>query len=276
MQIQKTINPGTMLEYVGSSKKHVPVFCRIEYTASDAEQKENVNGPRAFIKKYEGTGKLSITGVVGPRSNGDCWGSCGQISDTIRQAINAGEFIPNDAQGWTVPDVLSFLDLWDRYHLNDMRPECDHQRAAGWPQMARIELHTYQFTLKSTVRNDKKRLECEAIDRAASTEKKAVGFSPLERKILKLEDFIKLPTATLEGEMARFYEPTSSTGYFKHDTIERAGWVRFEEDPRGLLGKPCPVCGYKYGHAWNTEKLSSNILHTLEALAETKVIPAWI
>lgn len=29
------------------------------------------------------------------------------------------------------------------------------------------------------------------------------------------------------------------------------GWTHEHEHSRGILGKPCPVCGYKYGHGWN-------------------------
>lgn len=35
--------------------------------------------------------------------------------------------------------------------------------------------------------------------------------------------------------------------------VERkiANWVRFtEQTPNGILGKPCPICGYKYGSSW--------------------------
>lgn len=265
-----------MLEHVGSIKKYVQVFCSIKYEPSPDELKESQTY-RHITGKHKGTGRLSITGVVGPRSNGDAYGSCGQISDTIREAINAGEFKPNDAQGWTVPDVLSFLDLWDRYHLNDMRPECEHQRAAGWPQMARQEIHTYQYRLKPEISEQKKQLEREAIERASSTKKSDLGFNPLERKILKLEQFIKTDSQKLTPDQQRFYIPTSDThGYFAHDTVKTRGWITHSDDPRGLLGKPCEVCGYKYGHAWNTEKLPVNLLHTLEALAESKNIPAWI
>jgi hypothetical protein len=28
------------------------------------------------------------------------------------------------------------------------------------------------------------------------------------------------------------------------------GWLRPDEHPAGILCKPCPVCGYKYGTAW--------------------------
>jgi hypothetical protein len=30
----------------------------------------------------------------------------------------------------SAPQALK--DLWDRWHLNDMRAECEHQRALGW------------------------------------------------------------------------------------------------------------------------------------------------
>lgn len=40
-----------------------------------------------------------------------------------------------------------------------------------------------------------------------------------------------------------------------------AGWVRPEEHPDGLLGKPCDVCGYKYGTAWKHETLPREIVN---------------
>jgi hypothetical protein len=46
--------------------------------------------------------------------------SGGQIYDTLLQ-----EFPDN-------PKVHRLVDLWKRWHLNDMRPGCEHQRAAGW------------------------------------------------------------------------------------------------------------------------------------------------
>lgn len=32
---------------------------------------------------------------------------------------------------------------------------------------------------------------------------------------------------------------------------ELLGWLRESEHPEGLLCRPCPVCGYKYGTSWN-------------------------
>lgn len=70
-------------------------------------------------------GKLSISGVVGPKSNGDAFGSCGQIVDELAHLSRLGE-------GWTADLVEKFRATWDRWHLNDMRAGCEHQRAEGW------------------------------------------------------------------------------------------------------------------------------------------------
>lgn len=280
--INKTINPGSIAVPVYHRQgeptiKAAPVYCKIEYKESDAEQKEKMI--RSHALKHLGTGRLSISGVVGPRPNGDAWGSCGQISDTIREAIGCGNFTPNAAQGWTVPDVLTFLDLWDQYHLNDMRPECEHQRAAGWPQMARENLTSYMWQLNDATSTRKKELEAEAIERAASVETgRSLGFKGVEKKILKLEEFITTNTPDI-GELTRFYIPTrNSTGgeYFAHKKEKARGWISYKEDPRGLLGKKCDVCGYAYGSEWKLMPLSKNVLHTFEALAETKTKPAWV
>lgn len=59
-------------------------------------------------------GKLSITGVEGPKKNGDCKGSFGQCVDAARE-INK-----------------KFADIWKCWHLNNMRPGCEHQREEGW------------------------------------------------------------------------------------------------------------------------------------------------
>lgn len=78
---------------------------------------------RVFCRVKITDGKLSITGVVGPKRNGDCVGSCGQISDTLTDA----EFVPA-----VDIDTARLHAVWDRWHLNDMRAGCEHQRSEGW------------------------------------------------------------------------------------------------------------------------------------------------
>jgi len=66
--------------------------------------------------------RLSISGVEGPKPNGNCRGSCGQIEASIESF----------AEGWDQEKLDKLRTLWRRWHLNDMRAGCEHQRAEGW------------------------------------------------------------------------------------------------------------------------------------------------
>lgn len=68
-----------------------------------------------FCKIAFKSGKLSITGVIGPKANGDCTGSSGQINDG-----NWG--ITQYATAWDKNLEDKFLNVWGKYHLNDMIP----------------------------------------------------------------------------------------------------------------------------------------------------------
>lgn len=87
-------------------------------------------------------GNLSISGVEGPLPSGNCLGSCGQIDGDFDHADKS----QNDsrtyepykvidisfAPGWNAAMWLKLLDVWSQWHLNDMSPACEHQRALGW------------------------------------------------------------------------------------------------------------------------------------------------
>lgn len=79
---------------------------------------ETVNG-RAYSTyckiKYENK-KLSITGVEGPIKGGNCLGGCGQIN----MSLDLGS-IDQFAPGWGSYKLREFLEIWDRWHLNDLR-----------------------------------------------------------------------------------------------------------------------------------------------------------
>lgn len=109
------IHPGTL-----DQGKPVHIFCKIEFDG------------RA----------LAISGVEGPTRNGNCAGSCGQISGGYAHR-NPADNDPRThsptkpdkikfAAGWNEELWLTFLDLWKRWHLNDMRVACEHQRKLGW------------------------------------------------------------------------------------------------------------------------------------------------
>lgn len=65
--------------------------------------------------------RLSITGTAtGPGR----YEAAGQCLDEIRKVT---QFAP----GWDAARRDALLDIWERWHLNDMRAECEHQRARG-------------------------------------------------------------------------------------------------------------------------------------------------
>lgn len=74
--------------------------------------REDVGSIFAHIKFSDG--KLSITGVEGPKANGDCRGGCGQI-------VMSGLSVDAYAPGWHAQKVAKLAEIWDRWHLNDMR-----------------------------------------------------------------------------------------------------------------------------------------------------------
>ena len=98
--IDKTLRLGTRKTYGGRAYS---VYCKV---------------------RYDGT-RLSITGVEGPLASGNCLGGCGQI-DMHWTPLHTY------APGWDSRKVRKFLDTWRQWHLNDMRAECEHQRALGW------------------------------------------------------------------------------------------------------------------------------------------------
>lgn len=142
-------------------------------------------------------------------------------------------------------------DLWKKYHLNDMHAECKHQAALGWREMAQEKVQIRHFKLtKETCRQ---RSELKARFMKELQAGKTVTATPEEQLLLALEYEASTEDAELAPRIAGFYE------FVKEETQTR-GWLRAEEDPSGLLGKPypsgllckpCPVCGYKYGSSWN-------------------------
>lgn len=182
--MKKIVNPCKCKVYDMHSKIiEVPAFVKIEYK-----------------EKKPGEKVLSITGVIGPMRNGDCRGSCGQCIDEISDGI--------PADGWDVDMIKKLCKIWERWHLNDMNAACEHQRAAGWIEKAKIVVKMYKHT--------------------TTTEEKALG------------------------------------------------WLRTEVHPEEILGKECPVCGYKYGSGWLYESVPSDVIDWLFNLPDTKIKPAWV
>lgn len=76
-----------------------------------------------FCKVKYIDGGLSITGVEGPLRNGNCRGGCGQIV----MSINVSEVKP--APGWDAAMLRRFVEVWNDWHMNDMRAGTPRQTA---------------------------------------------------------------------------------------------------------------------------------------------------
>lgn len=211
--------------------------------------------------------KLRIHGVIGPMRNGNCYGNCGQCIDEIR----AGE----PTEGWTPEMLQKFCDIWDKWHLNDMRPYCQHQKELGWDKLAFQKVTLYNYVITEAARKQKKAAERAALEALWQGQ----CFTPTKEQVkyASMPYRVAVP-CKLTGDALDNYEPVADTppagGGFTEEKV--LGWLSPDEHPDGLLDKPCPVCGYKYGHGWLQEEVPHEIIDWLFALPDSNTKPAWV
>jgi hypothetical protein len=208
--------------------------------------------------KYE-DGKLSLTGVIGARAGGNCWGSCGQIQGYLTE-----EVVP--ATGWTKEMIQKLQDIWERWHLNNMRPECEHQRALGWREKAKQAVTLYNWRLTPESEKLRKTAEQAAIEALKAGE----TFTPTAEQafIANLEQWPQT-YEPLPADIASYYDPAKPLyeGSPSRPTETKTlGWLTTDQHPEGLLSTPCPVCGYKYGTAWLHEDVPDDVIDWLFSL----------
>lgn len=102
---------------------------------------------RAFVEIVFEKGELSLHGVIGPRIGGNCLGAAGQCVDEIREGVPIEE--------WTAEMLKDLCDIWDEWHLNDMRPYCEHQKEMGWRELAKKKVVFYHYSLNSEAKKQK-------------------------------------------------------------------------------------------------------------------------
>lgn len=90
-----------------------------------------------YCKIVYNDGRLSITGVIGPKKNYGSHGGAGQVIMSFLEYDRRGHLTLSNitpSQGWDYATIKRFFDVWDRWHLNDMQ--------AGSPrQMDYLRLH---------------------------------------------------------------------------------------------------------------------------------------
>lgn len=217
----------------------------------------------AYAKiEYNGT-RLSISGVIGPTSNGNCHGSCGQCVDEIRGGKPEGL--------WTDEMLAKFCDVWERWHLNDMRSYCQHQKALGWDKLACKKVTLYHYSLTHEYFMKQRELKNRANNKLG--EEGHVTLTEEEKELWNLP----IKKTSWEPLNDPLYEPRKKEDWYSGATeVKTLGWLYPDEHPDGILTKPCPVCGYKYGTAWKTEQVPEDVLQFLYNLPDTTKRPAWV
>jgi hypothetical protein len=74
-----------------------------------------------WVKVQFNDGNLSLSGVEGPKLNGDARGSCGQI------VMHEWDF-KSLYEGWDADKVKYLREVWDEWHLNNLTAGSPAQR----------------------------------------------------------------------------------------------------------------------------------------------------
>ena len=217
-------------------KNNVFYSKKIELGKCDFEEVGNLNYSASIeiTLSNENNPILSICGYIHKIGNKNM-GSFGQCYDDINKAF------PNSEK------VARIVEIWKEYHLNDMSPECEHQRAEGWDELASESVEIITYRLKSEFCSLQRKIEKESLEKLQ--EEGIATISEEDKKILSLPYSTKVP----EVLGSEYYE-------LDKKEYKTRGWIRYDEDSRGLLCKPCPVCGYKYGTAWKTRPIPAEII----------------
>lgn len=105
----------------------VYVKARFEYlkdaTPGVATERENIDHEMTTERLRLGVNGVRIS-KYGNLGNDRSWLGCGQNDFDLLELTTL-------ETGWTVADVMKLHELWQRWHLNDMRAACAHQVATN-------------------------------------------------------------------------------------------------------------------------------------------------
>lgn len=154
-------------------------------------------------------------------------------------------------------DLKRILDIWKEYHLNDMHAECIHQEEAGIRELASQPLYKAEYTM--THDTIVKQRKVEDFIKKELVQNGTVTLSQDQQDLYTMKYSIK--KFFLNADEAKENIPEG----YKLREVEATlrGHTSLSESEFGLLGKECPVCGYKYGHGWTYRPIPEEILTEL-------------
>lgn len=217
------------------------VFCRIELSEKEDKTVLTISGSDVVAR------------------------SAGQIQDSILAAIAAEN--RELGSGWSWALLRQFADVWDKWHLNDMRAYCIHQKES-WDIRRTCFFDVY--TMKSSVCGDSQRLDRQTKERLLNGETVKWSADEIFVENLPYRNYVPSePELSAERERNPLWSPATIERFFKHENVsakQPACQTHETEHPYGILSKPCPVCGYKYGSKWLYEPVPENVVEFLKNL----------
>lgn len=241
---RRIVRPGAIPMYTGRLDGRAPLYVTIEWR----------------------DGQLSLTGVEGPKSNGDAWGGCGQCGV-------AADIEPYTANGWTAEMCARLGEVWERWHMNDIRAGCAHVE----PGVSSVKLELRPLTWGDTY-HERRRL----VESAKATAQEYAEFCEWSGIVTRLCASKGPKHPALWGEVGEnalrdgLVKEPGADSVTRYERTKAAGWVYPSEHPDGLLTRPCAVCGVKYGAQWLSEPVPVDVLEWLRGLPTegAEAIPA--
>ena len=196
-----------------------------------------------------------------------------------KDAGYAGQCLDSLAKDFPESELLKrIIPVWKEWHLNDMKPNCLHQVGPSWtPKPVTLYHFTTKMDVYKAISAARARAE-KAISAARARAEKAIDagavFMPTEEetRLANLKGKITRPTPDLPPELAKDYEPNGpkwkDDHYNKAQEVKMTNWLSQEEHPEGFLGKPCDVCGYKYGTKWLKVDLPESVVTEIKSWDE--------
>lgn len=228
-----------------------------------ADWRETPMGLYVFIEYKDG--KLSLYGVEGPKMNGDAVGGCGKIIMHEWDIVEYGE-------GFNAEAVAKLRDIWNEYHLNDMRPYSPEMKAAGWHKLAERKIDLHHFTQSAESLTHKNAAKGAALDALAKGE----TFTPTPEQVADYNAPYEVTLWTEHGAATpgapKGYEPKKdiTTRRVLSAETKTLGWLRPSEHPEGLLGRKLhPGDAHGYGCKGWKEDVPADVLEWLRGLPAT-------
>lgn len=156
------------------------------------------------------------------------------------------EYFPEDKQ------AARMVEIWSKYHLNDMHPECEHQRELGWRETAATSVDYSEYWLADAYMKRQTAIKDSALARLVKIG--SVTLDPDAQLVLSLPFSTRNP-GKYSPDMYKLHKAETKT----------LGWLKETEHESGLLCKPCPVCGYEYGSAWKYMPIPADIIEEIKS-----------